>query len=155
MTPGPNDPPDGPLPAEFFYREQQENRLSVLAATFAAHIDLVWALGGWTALTGAETIGLLLAAEAVSAGEFIAEPSMLYRKHGDQTTASERYWDDGESDARLTIALERAKALRGMGWKWQQPRPFDPAACEAEEQDRAQLPPEGRQAAAMARMTTQ
>jgi glycosyltransferase involved in cell wall biosynthesis len=117
-VPGPYDPPTGPLPSDLFYSEQSVNRLSVLATNFAAHTDLIWALGGWTALTGAETIGLLLAAEAVTSGEFIAEPSMLYRKHSTQTTASERYWDQDESDTRLTFVMERAKSLRDLGWQW-------------------------------------
>jgi hypothetical protein len=117
-TAGPYDPPGGPLPDDLFFTEQQRDRLSVLAANLAAHTDLVRALGGWPALTGAETIGLLLAAEAVTPGEFIAQPSMLYRKHGGQTTASSRYWDAEESRARLATVLDRARILRRLGWKW-------------------------------------
>lgn len=117
-TPGPFDPPGGPLPADLFFTEQQENRLSVLAANLAAHTDLVRAIGGWPALTGAETIGLLLALEAITPGEFIAEPSMLYRRHGDQTTASPRYWNAEWNKARLAIVLDRAAVLRRLGWKW-------------------------------------
>ncbi|MEV5302051.1 MULTISPECIES: hypothetical protein [Amycolatopsis methanolica group] len=77
------------------------------------------ALGGWPALTGAETVGLLLAAEAVVAGEFIAEPGVLYRKHDAQTTADDRYWDKAEAAARLESVLARADALRRSGWHWQ------------------------------------
>jgi hypothetical protein len=117
-TPGPYDPPAGPLPPDLFLTEQGEDRLSVLAVTLAASTDLVRALGGWPAVTGAETIGLLLAAEAVTPGEFIAEPSMLYRRHDGQTTASSRYWDAEESRARLTVVVERARTLRRLGWKW-------------------------------------
>jgi hypothetical protein len=116
--PGPYDPPSGPLPSRLLYRQQLRDRLSVVGATFAAHTGLIWALGGWTALTGAETVGLLLAAEAVAPGEFIAEPSLLYRKHPAQTTASNKYWDPEESRARLTIALRRARALHRLGWTW-------------------------------------
>jgi hypothetical protein len=90
----------------------------VLAANFAAHTDLVRALGGWPALSGAETVALLLAAEAVTPGEFISEPSMLYRKHDGQTTASGHYWDADENRARLSIVLDRARTLRRLGWKW-------------------------------------
>lgn len=117
-TPGPYDPPSGPLPEDLFFSEQQENRLSVLAANLAAHTDLVRALGGWPAFSGAETVGLLLALEAVTPGEFIAEPSMLYRRHDNQTTASPQYWNAEESEVRLTIALDRAAVLRRLGWKW-------------------------------------
>lgn len=117
-SPGPYDPPGGPLPDDLFFTEQLEDRLSVLAANLAAHTDLVRALGGWPAVTGAETIGLLLVLEAVTPGEFIAEPSMLYRKHDDQTTASARYWNPEEDRARLTVVLDRARVLRQLGWKW-------------------------------------
>jgi hypothetical protein len=117
-VPGPYDPADGPLPKDLFFTEQRENRLSVLAANLAAHTDLVRALGGWPALTGAETVGLLLALEAVTPGEFIAEPSMLYRRHSNQTTASPCYWNAEWNQARLTLALGRATVLRSLGWTW-------------------------------------
>lgn len=116
--PGPYDPPDGPVAPGRFFTEHAENRLSVQAVTFAAHTGLVRALGGWPALTGAETDGLLLAAEAVSNGRFIAEPSVLYRKHSGQTTASSRYWDNTESTTRATAVRQRADALRKSGWRW-------------------------------------
>ncbi|RZQ64989.1 glycosyltransferase family 2 protein [Amycolatopsis suaedae] len=121
VTPGPYDPPDGPVAPGRFLAEQREDRLSVQASTFAAHTGLVRALGGWPALTGAETVGLLLAAEAVAPGEFIARPSMLYRKHDGQTTADGRYWADEEHAARLSMAVSRTEELRRAGWRW----PFD------------------------------
>ncbi|WP_215548640.1 hypothetical protein [Amycolatopsis sp. CA-230715] len=117
-TPGPCDPPDGPLAEGRFYAEQEQDQLSVLAANFAAHRGLVRALGGWTATTGAETIGLLLAAEAIAAGEFIAEPSMLYRQHPAQTTASSRYWAEDEHETRIEAVLARAREIRAQGWRW-------------------------------------
>lgn len=116
--PGPYDPPGGPVPPGRFFAEQRQDRLSVQAVTFAAHTDLVRALGGWPAVTGAETVGLLLAAEAVAAGEFIAEPSLLYRKHEAQTTASKRYWNEAETTTRMAAVLTRAEALRRSGWRW-------------------------------------
>jgi glycosyltransferase involved in cell wall biosynthesis len=117
-VPGPYDPENGPVSPGRFHAEQLEEQLSVQAVTFAAHTELVWALGGWPALTGAETVGLLLAAEAVSTGEFIAEPSLVYRKHDAQTTASPRYWDENETHARINAALKRADTLRRTGWRW-------------------------------------
>ncbi|MDI5977845.1 glycosyltransferase [Amycolatopsis magusensis] len=119
--PGPYDPEDGPVERGRFYREHGRQRLSVQAVTFAAHTELVWAVGGWPALTGAETDGLLLAAEAVSNGWFIAEPSLLYRKHDAQTTASSRYWHNAESAARSAAVRRRADALRRAGWAWAPP----------------------------------
>lgn len=116
--PGPYDPPPGPLPPGVLYEAQCQDRLPVQTTTFAAHIELILALGGWTALTGAEGVGLLLAAEAVAPGEFIARPSLLYRRHPAQTTSSDRYWNLGESQARITVALRRAEALHRLGWTW-------------------------------------
>lgn len=119
-APGPYDPPGGRLePTDRFYREVLENRLSVQATTFAAHRRLVLALGGWQALSGAETVALLLAAEAVAPGEFITEPSVLYRKHPNQTTASNHYWEPSEAATRIHALVQRASALRDSGWTWQ------------------------------------
>ncbi|WP_344422045.1 glycosyltransferase [Amycolatopsis minnesotensis] len=113
---GPYDPADGALADGRFFEEQARGQLSVLAANFAGHTGLVRALGGWPALTGQETIGLLLAAEAVATGEFIAQPSMLYRQHPAQTTAAENYWD--EHDIRVEAVLGRARDIRAQGWRW-------------------------------------
>lgn len=117
-TVGPYDPPDGPLPPGQLFTEHAENRLSVQAVTLAAHTDLIRALGGWPALTGAETDGLLLSVEAVAPGEFIAEPSLMYRKHSGQTTACPRYWNPDEANTRYNAVQQRAAALRNSGWRW-------------------------------------
>ena len=119
--PGPHDPPSGPLQCGFLYNSQETGLLAVQANTFAAHTDLVWALGGWTAITGAEAVGLALAAEAVAPGWFIGEPSLLYRKHPARTTASDRYWNHDESAARIAVALQRAAVLKRLGWTWRSP----------------------------------
>jgi hypothetical protein len=55
----------------------------------------------------------------VAPGEFIAEPSVFYRKHPRQTTASDRYWEPTEAATRIEALLQRASALRESGWKWQ------------------------------------
>ena len=115
---GPYDPVDGPLQQRKFLHEHAANQMSVQAVTLAAHTDLVRALGGWPALTGAETDGLLLAVEAVAAGEFIASPSLIYRKHAGQTTASSGYWAPDEIDTRFTAVQQRARALYSSGWQW-------------------------------------
>ncbi|MGI5349929.1 glycosyltransferase [Streptomyces sp. CA-250714] len=118
-SPGPHDPEGGPVePGRFFNEVAVERRLSVQATTFAAHRPLVLALGGWQALTGAEGIALLLAAEAVAPGEFIAEPSILYRRHPGQTTATDRYWNPAETATRREAGIQRAEALRKAGWRW-------------------------------------
>lgn len=117
-SPGPNDPPGGPVEPGRFFDEVVEGRLSVQTTTFAAHRPLVLALGGWPALTGAEGVALLLAAEVIAPGEFIAEPSILYRKHPDQTTAAHRYWDPAEAATRIEAGIRRARAMREVGWAW-------------------------------------
>ncbi|GAA2599127.1 glycosyltransferase family 2 protein [Streptomyces tubercidicus] len=117
-SPGPYDPLGGPVEPGRFFDEVLKNRLSVQTTTFAAHRPLVLALGGWHALTGAEGISLLLAAEVVAPGEFIAEPSTLYRKHPDQTTATDHYWNPAEAATRIEAGIQRAKALRQSGWTW-------------------------------------
>ncbi|MGY6656464.1 glycosyltransferase [Amycolatopsis sp. TRM77291] len=145
-TPGPYDPPNGPVEPGRFYKEQSENRLSVLAANVAMHTDLIWSLGGWMALTGAETIATLLAAEAVTPGEFIAEPSMLYRKHSAQTTAAESYWNPQEDEARRRLIQMRVDAIHANGTRYQ------PGSIDGDDSVVDQsLPPEGRQAEALSR----
>lgn len=146
-APGPYDPPNGLVEPGRFYREQEEDRLSVQATTFAVHTDLIWALGGWTAITGAETVGTLLAAEAVTSGEFIAEPSVLYRKHPAQTTADEGYWNPQEEAARKTFGLMRAKSLRAGEYSYDLGNiDGDDGAVDTS------LPSEGRQAQGVSRL---
>ncbi|MFI0801246.1 hypothetical protein SAMN04489729_6166 [Amycolatopsis lurida] len=41
--------------------------------------------------------------EVVTPGEFITEPSMLYRKHLAQTTASADYWKPQDDEARRRL----------------------------------------------------
>ncbi|MFF0149630.1 hypothetical protein ATK36_0002 [Amycolatopsis sulphurea] len=128
IVPGPYDPTPGLLDPGRFYREHEADRLSVQAVTFAAHTDLIWALGGWPALTGAETDGLLLAAEAVAQGAFIGEPGLIYRKHAAQTTASDRYWHADEAKARKDAVRHRARALRRTNWSWNPRQPVPASA---------------------------
>ncbi|MFI5558988.1 glycosyltransferase [Amycolatopsis japonica] len=147
IVPGPYDPPNGPVDKERFYREQEDDKLSVQATTFAVHTDLIWALGGWTAITGAETVSTLLAAEAVTPGEFIAEPSVLYRKHSAQTTADDKYWNPQEEAARKRFGLMRAKSLRAGDYYYDL-GDIDNGDGEIDES----MPTEGRQAQAMSRL---
>ncbi len=147
-SPGPCDPPNGLVEPGRFFREQSENRLSVLAANVAMHTDLIWSLGGWMALTGAETIATLLAAEAVTAGEFIAEPSMLYRKHSAQTTASDDYWNPQEDEARRMLIKMRVEALHSSGTRYS-PGSIEMDDSAVDNSDAA----EGRQAQGLVRMT--
>lgn len=117
-TPGPYDPPAGVVEPGRFFAEQSENRLSAMAQNLAIHTGLLWSLGGWMALTGAETIATLLAAEAVTPGEFIAEPSMLYRKHPGQTTAADEYWNPQEDEARRRLIQLRVEAIKATGTRY-------------------------------------
>ncbi|AGM09547.1 family 2 glycosyl transferase protein [Amycolatopsis keratiniphila] len=101
------------------------------------------------ALTGAETIATLLAAEAVTPGEFIAEPSMLYRKHSAQTTASADYWNPQEDEARRRLIQMRVDAIHSNRTR------YLPGSIDDDDDSAVDpsVPPEARQAQGLSRMT--
>lgn len=82
-------------------------------ATLCLRRELLITLGGWMALPAAEDTGVLLAANAVSPGHFIAEPGLLYRKWPGQTTAQPA--DPDERSARTRLIDERARLSRRSG----------------------------------------
>ncbi|MGW6935602.1 glycosyltransferase [Lentzea sp. NPDC054927] len=91
-----------------------EWRLPVVPGTMCVRRDLLLALGGWMALPRSEDTGLLMALQTVSAGYFIATPSMLYRKHGVQVTAGNVHNDPVDKKLRYGMIVDRAQALRHM-----------------------------------------
>lgn len=149
MKPAPLAPFGGQMPPSFLLKEHEENRLAAIAKNVAAHTGLVWALGGWTNLPGAETIGLALALEAVTPGEFIAEPSTRRRKF-EESTLSDQGWDGDLNQAGVSFAVERAKGLRRLGWRWT-PQAISELLA-AESTDLTAIPTELRQAAMLARL---
>ncbi|MBQ1035361.1 glycosyltransferase [Micromonospora sp. C81] len=89
-------------------------RASVHPATLCLRRDLVFALGGWMALPASEDTGLLLAANAVSAGYFTREYGLLYRKWPGQVTSQAAHREPAEYRARMRIIEARANALASM-----------------------------------------
>jgi hypothetical protein len=86
-------------------------RAQVHPATLCLRHDLLLALGGWTALPASEDTGLLLAANAVTDGYFIAEAGLLYRKWPGQMTGAAAHTEATERDARMSLIASRAAAL--------------------------------------------
>lgn len=109
-----DDPPPGRLSRGAVHRHWLANdwRAQVHPATLCIRYELLLALGGWMALPASEDTGLLLAADAVQAGYFIAETGLLYRKWDGQSTAHLAHIDETERAARMHVIHERAVALR-------------------------------------------
>lgn len=79
--------------------------------TLCIRRELLFALGGWIALPASEDTGLLLAADAVSDGYFIADTGLLYRKWPGQVTSRAEHSDEIERSARMRVIEARAEAL--------------------------------------------
>ncbi|WP_433354767.1 glycosyltransferase family 2 protein [Micromonospora saelicesensis] len=94
--------------------QANDYRASVHPATLCLRRDLVFALGGWMALPASEDTGLLLAANAVSAGYFTREYGLLYRKWPGQVTSQAAHREPAEYRARMRIIEARANALASM-----------------------------------------
>ncbi|WFE42463.1 glycosyltransferase [Micromonospora sp. WMMD998] len=94
--------------------QANDYRASVHPATLCLRRDLVFALGGWMALPASEDTGLLLAANAVSAGYFTREYGLLYRKWPGQVTSQAAHREPAEYQARMRIIEARANALASM-----------------------------------------
>jgi glycosyltransferase involved in cell wall biosynthesis len=83
-------------------------------ATLCIRRELVFALGGWTALPASGDTGLLLAANAISAGYFTAQTGLLYRKWPGQMTSQAAHSDDAERSARMAVIEARAMAMAAL-----------------------------------------
>jgi glycosyltransferase involved in cell wall biosynthesis len=94
--------------------QANDYRASVHPATLCLRRDLVFALGGWMALPASEDTGLLLAANAVTAGYFTREYGLLYRKWPGQVTSQAAHREPAEYQARMRIIEARAHALTSM-----------------------------------------
>lgn len=105
----------GPLPPDYFFQASERiDLLRLPGTTLCTYTDLVRALGGWQALPANDDVALLLAAEAVSQGWMLREPSLLYRHwHGSTTDTPHP-----ATAPRHQALLARAKALRASGWRW-------------------------------------
>lgn len=117
LRPGPRDPDPGPLPPGFLAEGERAGLLQVLGVTMCAYTQLVRALGGWPALPS-EDVALLLAAEGVSNGWMLAEPSLIYRRWEGSNTAHINKWEASAGSPQRTVLLDRANALQAAGWRW-------------------------------------
>lgn len=110
------DPEEGLIPVDsiFSFWTQNDWLLPVHPVTICIRRDLLLALGGWMALTTAEDTGLLISANVVTDGYFIAEPSLLYRKHSAQVTVQPYHTEVTARDARRRLIADRAEALRRL-----------------------------------------
>ncbi len=94
--------------------EEDGHRAPVHPATLCLRRELLLALGGWMALPASEDTGLLLAANALADGYFIATPGLLYRKWPGQSTSEAAHTDSTERDARMSVIAARARALLNL-----------------------------------------
>ena len=89
-------------------------RAQVHPATLCIRRDLVMAMGGWMVLPASGDTGLLLAANTIRPGYFIAETGLLYRKWSGQMTSQAAHTDETEWPARMAIIEARANALAAL-----------------------------------------
>ncbi|MFI6758296.1 glycosyltransferase [Micromonospora sp. NPDC050417] len=110
------DPPEGliNLGAVLAYWQANDYGLPVHPATLCIRTELLLALGGWMALPASEDTGLLLAANTISPGWFIAEPGLLYRKWPGQMTSQATHREPAEHTARMRVVEARAHAIRDL-----------------------------------------
>ncbi len=116
MTGFDDDPPPGVIEAGSLLDHWREHdyRPRVHPVTLCARRCLVVMLGGWMPLPASGDTGLLLALSAVSAGYFIGDPGLLYRKWPGQATAQPGYNEPAERAARMRIIEARAIALAAL-----------------------------------------
>lgn len=118
LRPGPRDPDAGLLPPGFLADGERDGLLQVVGTTMCTYTQLVRALGGWQALPAEEDVALLLAAEAVSTGWMLDSPGLLYRRWGGNSTEEVDKRLPSAATPRRQVLLERADALRELGWRW-------------------------------------
>ena len=116
LTAAPDPHPEGPLVRGTLLALWRGNshRLPVHPATMCIRRDLLLALGGWMALPASEDTGLLIAANSVSDGYHLAEPSLQYRIWPGQTTAQSAHADPADRAARVRLIELRAAALSNL-----------------------------------------
>lgn len=90
----------------------------IAGGTMCAYTDLIPAVGGWPAVPANDDVGLLLAVEAVSRGWMIYKPSLKYRRWPGNTTEVLDAVRATAAVERRTAMLDRARALRHVGWRW-------------------------------------
>lgn len=108
-----DDPPPGVIDVGWVEEAWvAAGHLPVLPSTMAIRRNLLASIGGWMALPTSEDTGLLIAASTLSPGWFHEQPGNLYRKHDGQLTRSAGHLDPVAAEARKSLIIERAAALR-------------------------------------------
>ncbi|MFF0142387.1 glycosyltransferase family 2 protein [Streptomyces sp. NPDC005227] len=109
------DPAPGLIPrGEVFSYWRTTRRPQVHPATLCVRRELVDLLGGWMAIPASEDTGLLTALSVLTAGFFVPEVGLHYRKHAAQSTALPEHSKGAEWEARMSVIEARAEALRSM-----------------------------------------
>ncbi|MBA2714715.1 MAG: glycosyltransferase [Rubrobacteraceae bacterium] len=123
------DPADGRLPvgSVLAYWSSHGWLLPILPGTICIRRDLLLALGGWMALPTSEDTGMLMAANEISDGYFITDPSLAYRQHNGQVTGRADHLDPVEMQARRSLVVERAQVNRRLAanpvtFQWWRPK---------------------------------
>ncbi|MGH3773841.1 MAG: glycosyltransferase family 2 protein [Pseudonocardiaceae bacterium] len=105
--------PSGVLPRGVLLAEWVTNlgeyRLPVHPAGVLWRRSLLLSVGAWSALSGMEDTGLLMAASATSAGVLLEVPTLRYRKHPGQRSARESQFSGG--GAQVALVRQRAAIL--------------------------------------------
>ncbi|WP_346267895.1 GltA [Streptomyces sp. SID4956] len=111
--------PSGRLPSNSLLELLRDGTPPYPCMNATIHTDLVVAHGGWPDLPSAESIGLLVACEAVSDGWMQEEPGAVCRRHAEPPAIAPVKELEDEREAAIQVALSRAEALRQLGWRWQ------------------------------------
>lgn len=113
-----DDPSDGRITrgSVLRYWKNHNYRAQVHPVTLCMRRGRIHALGGWMALPASSDTGLLLAADAVSDGYFIAETGLLHRKWPGQATSQAAHTNSVEWPARMRLIEARAESIAGLGW---------------------------------------
>jgi hypothetical protein len=127
LVPDSHEAPTGRLPSGFVVERARMGRLPVTVTAATIYTELVVAHGGWPVLPPFEELGLLLAVEAVADGWMQEKPGGIVRKHSGLRDAGPEHGRRDERTRRLGVVLDRADAIRELGWTW---RPADPVTIQ-------------------------
>lgn len=112
-TPFKTWPEEGRIPAGALYGEfDATSRMPIHCGAFLWRRKSLLAFGGWAALERSEDTSLVLAANALYPAWYVDEPVYLYRRHDDQTIATELWRQNKQRYHRF--ARERVEALYAL-----------------------------------------
>ncbi|MEU2258554.1 glycosyltransferase [Nocardia xishanensis] len=110
----PGDPADGSIPVGSVaaYWRAHDWRLPVHPTTITIRRELLLAIGGWMALPISEDTGMMLTANAFSAGWFIHGVGLYYRQHPGQITKADP--DASDRIERMELINRRLQAIEAL-----------------------------------------